>query len=394
MRILAVSNRYPPWSIGGYEAIAAAAIDALGRAGNDVRVLTTTADPSDRGARGAAPVGVDRELRWYWREHEFPRLGLRKTIALEVANARVLDTHLAKFAPDVVMWWAMGGMSLSLLEQVRRATVPAVGVVGDDWMIYGPHVDRWTRRFRGARAAGAGLAERIAGVPATIDLAAAARWIFISEHLRAGAGIAGTVAHPGVDPGGFRPRPASPWRWRLLYCGRIDPRKGLRTAIEALALLPAEASLVIDGDGESRHAAELAALAEQLGVKVSFQCSPPDQVAAVYADADAVLFPVTWEEPWGLVPLEAMSVGRPVVASSAGGGPAEYLRDGHNCLQFPPGDDEALAAALARVAADAELRERLIEGGRQTASRFTDVQFHEALERELRATLVDQRSSA
>ena len=46
-----------------------------------------------------------------------------------------------------------------------------------------------------------------------------------------------------------------------------------------------------------------------------------------------VLFPVRWEEPWGLVPLEAMAVGTPVVASGRGGS-AEYLRDGENCLLF------------------------------------------------------------
>jgi hypothetical protein len=67
------------------------------------------------------PADVHRDLGWYWREHEFPPRGLRACVALERANAEVFAAHRDAFDPDVVMWWAMGGMSLSLLEQARRA---------------------------------------------------------------------------------------------------------------------------------------------------------------------------------------------------------------------------------------------------------------------------------
>jgi glycogen synthase len=391
VRILAVANRYPPWSIGGYEAIAAGAVDALRDAGHRVRVLTTVPDPSDRTVSSAASSDVHRELRWYWRDHQFPRIGWRETVELERANAAVLARHLQQLEPDAVVWWAMGGMSLSLLEQVRRAGLPAVGVVGDDWMTYAPAVDSWTRRFWGWRRPTASAAERLAGVPATVDLAHVARWVFISEHVRSRAlslgldGLDGTVAHPGVDLNRFSARPATAWRWRLLYCGRIDPRKGIGTAIEALPSLPPQATLIVDGDGDRRHAAELASLARRLGLadRVSFRCSPRAQVPAAYADADALVFPVRWEEPWGLVPLEAMAAGRPVVASRAGGGAAEYLRDDHNCIQFPPGDATALAQVLARLERDRKLRSRLIAAGLDTAARFSERRFYEIVEGEI-----------
>lgn len=400
MRILAVGNRYPPPSNGGYEVMAAGAVEALRRSGHEVTVLTTLPDPSDRQpAATAADHDVSRELRWYWREHRFPPISLRDTIALERHNATVLARHLAGLDPELVLWWAMGGMSLSLLTQVKRAGVPAVGVVGDEWLAYGPAVDGWTRRFRGRRAALAPFAERLTGVPAIAEPAIAARWVFISEHLRSEAEAAGispadsVVAHPGVDPARFAPRAPEPWRWRLLYCGRIDPRKGIATAIEALAELPPEAQLTIDGDGDRHHAAELAALADRLGLgpRVSFRCSEQPDVPAAYADADAIVFPVRWKEPWGLVPLEAMSVGRPVLASRAGGGAAEYLRDGENCLQFAPGDATALASAVLRLAGAPELRSSLIRSGAETAARFTDRGFHEALERELISATQRQR---
>jgi glycogen(starch) synthase len=388
--ILAISNRYPPWSLGGYEVLAADAVEALRSAGHRVRVLTTVADPSDRPAVSGDPDAY-RELRWYWRDHRFPSLSLHATARLERANARVLRSHLHSFGPDAVLWWAMGGMSLSLLEQARRAGVAAAGVVCDDWMVYGPQVDRWTRLWRGRGRFAAAVAQRTTGVPAHLDLERAARWAFISSYTlqaarRAGLRLGGAVvAHAGIDHARFRFREPEPWRWRLLYCGRLDERKGVATAIEALARLAGPATLTIHGDGDRRYRDELRALAERLGVgeRVRFQSSDHRDVPAVYAAADAVVFPVRWHEPWGLVPLEAMAIGRPVLASRAGGGAAEYLRDGENCIQFAPGDAAELATALERVAADATLRARLIEAGAQTAAQFTATAYHRAIERQL-----------
>lgn len=401
MRVLCVGNRYPPWSPGGYEVIWAEAVRALRAAGHDVRVLTTLPDPSDRdaGAATACDHGVHRELRWYWRDHAFPTLKLRDCLTLERGNAAILRRHLEVFSPEAVMWWAMGGMSLSLLEQARRARMPALGVVGDDWINYGPRVDAWTRRWRRWPHAARAVVERLTYVPCRVDLDRAARWVFISEHLLAVARSGGprladaVVVHPGVDPRRFAPRPVAPWRWRLLYCGRVDPRKGIATAIEALTLLPSEATLTIDGDGARAYIRELAdlALARGVGDRVRFACSASAEVPKAYAAADAVVFPVTWAEPWGLVPLEAMSTGRPVVATRAGGGPGEYLRNGHNCLQFEPGDASALAEALLALSVDPELRSRLVDAGQETAAELTAQRFNERLVHELeRVTSVNR----
>ena len=91
-----------------------------------------------------------------------------------------------------------------------------------------------------------------------------------------------------------------------------------------------------------------------------------------------------WEEPWGLVPLEAMGAG--ARSSRPGrGGSAEYLRDGENCLLFEAGDAASLAEALRRLAADADLRRRLRDGrARDGARSYTEPLFNEAVERALR----------
>src|SRR5579859_5741559 len=141
MRILSVGNRYPPWSTGGYEVVWSRTAAWLQADGHEVRVLTTRPDPSDHAITGPPRGEVHRELEWYWRDHEFRRLGIAATAALERRNGAVLAKHMRAFSPDVVMWAAMGGMSLSLIERVRRLGVPAVGLVGDDWMVYGTRVD-------------------------------------------------------------------------------------------------------------------------------------------------------------------------------------------------------------------------------------------------------------
>jgi glycosyltransferase involved in cell wall biosynthesis len=392
VRILTVGNRYPPWSLGGYETTWASTVAALRDTGHPTHVLTTRPDPTDRPAEGAAPAEVSRELGWYWHAHRFPPRSVRACVALERANAAVLATALRAWRPDAVLWFAMGGMSLSLLEQVRRAGVPAVAAVGDDWLGYGPGVDGWTRRWHGPMGRlAAPVAERLSGVPARLDLDRAARWTFVSAHALAGARAAGwrlpgaVVHHPGVDPKRFAPSPALSWQWRLLYCGRIDPRKGIDTAIRALTLLPDAATLVIDGDGDTGHAGELRALAGELGLgdRVRFTVSDRAAVPAAIGACDALLFPVTWEEPWGLVPLEAMATGRPVVAASSGGGAAEYLEPERNCLGFSPGDTAGLAFAVRRLADDEALRAALVRGGTATAGRLSERAFVAGLVAEL-----------
>jgi glycosyltransferase involved in cell wall biosynthesis len=277
-------------------------------------------------------------------------------------------------------------MSLSLLEHVHRAGLPAVAVVMDDWPTYGPLVDGWQaplyRHPRRAR-----LAERLTGIPSLGDLGSRTRWVFISRHQMErtenvlGALPGARIAHAGVDEELFQAAPEHPWSWRLLYCGRIDSRKGIDLAVASLAHLPAEATLLVVGDGDPEHREELERQAWELGVadRVHFERVDRDRLPATFAEHDVLLFPVRWEEPWGLVPLEAMAVGLLVVASGRGGS-AEYFEDGENCLLADPDKGpEALAAALKRLAGDDALRRRLRAGGFATAERYPDTAFATAV---------------
>jgi len=374
---------YPPHYLGGYEVTWRSSVRHLRSLGHSVRVLAATFRLAED--RPELDDDVHRELLWYWADHRFPRFSARERLAVERRNAAVYSEHMGGFDPDVVCWWPMGGMSLSAIERTRRAGVPSVGVVGDDWMVYGPKVDAWLRmcaRLGPLRP----LVERSTGIPTRLELAEGT-WLFNSAYTRRRALEAGwdlrdaRVAHPGIDPTLFRPQPARPWRWRLLYAGRIERQKGVDLAVDALAHLPAEATLTIVGQADEAYVAELRAAAAQHGAAARVRILPPtrDGLTELYADADAVVFPVRWEEPWGLVPLEAMASGTPVAATGRGGS-AEYLEDGMNCVLFDAAmGGQALAIALERLAASQELRAAIREQGLATSARFHEQSYNDEI---------------
>src|SRR3954469_6984064 len=339
MKALFVTNRFPPDGFGGYQRVTAGAVAWLRERGHDVEVLTTAGSPSGDGVR--------RELRWWWRDGEWRtpgRLARRRVVRADLAAVR---EHAA--GRDVVAWWAMGGLPLSMMSEVSTRTV---GIVHDGWLAYGPEVDMGPPGF----------------TPALVDTWLVNSRAVLERARRDWPDFDAEVVPPGVDGREFPYAEGGPWGWRLLYAGRIAPEKGVDVAVAALDALP-EASLVLAGRGDRPP--------EHPRLQVR-ECAP-GELAGVYAAADCVLFPVVWPEPWGLVPLEAMSVGRPVIATGTGGS-AEYLRDGENALLVPPGDAPALAAAVRRLAEDPDLRARLVEGGRETAARHPQRAFLVRLE--------------
>ena len=355
-------------------------------------------DHVDSAGREEDDPDVYRTLRMYWDQnrYEFPQLDVRQRFALEAHNARELRRHLDEFDPDVVSWWSMGCMSLALIEQVRRRGLPAVFIVHDDWLVYGRVHDQWMRawgRTRWRRMLRP-IVARISGVPTTVDLQNAGSFAFNSRYTLEQAREVGIsaperdVLYPGIDERFFERLPSKPWRWRLLYVGRLDRQKGVDTAVEALAYLPPTARLSVWGSGDERYVADMRALAARIGAadRVSFGGFVGAQdLRGVYEEADVVVFPVRWQEPFGLVPLEGMALGRPVV-TTARGGSAEYVRDGQNALVFSADDPADLARCVDQLGRDAALRSRLVEGGWTTAARYPAQRFAErAVERIVRA---------
>jgi glycosyltransferase involved in cell wall biosynthesis len=162
----------------------------------------------------------------------------------------------------------------------------------------------------------------------------------------------------GVDLDRFTPtgpRAARNGRHRILSLGRLVERKGVETTVRALPEVPS-AELVIAGGGDAIADAELTrltAVADACGVgdrvHLVGQVARRD-VPALLRSADVVVS-VPWYEPFGMVPLEAMACGVPVIASAVGGH-LDTVLDGRTGALVPPRDPAALAQRLRELLAD------------------------------------------
>ncbi len=158
----------------------------------------------------------------------------------------------------------------------------------------------------------------------------------------------------------------------VLFTGRIMLYKGLDRLLQALVRIPGPARLVVDGEGPALESAK--ALARALGVqdRVEFVgWAPRDQHVAYYRRDSVVVVPSVWPEPFGLVGIEAMSYGKPVVAFRVGGIP-EWLEDGVTGYLVEPGDLRQLAARITQLLEQPATAQAMgAAGRRRVAETFT-----------------------
>lgn len=162
--------------------------------------------------------------------------------------------------------------------------------------------------------------------------------------------------------------------FRILFVGRLVERKGVANLLEAIRRLPPEldARLEVVGDGPERPKLEAQARRGGLAPRVTMRGGVSDQeLRDAYGSADVVVLPSIRDsrsdtEGLGVVLLEAMAYGLPVIGSAIGGIP-DIILDGETGLLVPPQDPAALAAALERLATDPGLAARLGQAGHQHA---------------------------
>lgn len=209
----------------------------------------------------------------------------------------------------------------------------------------------------------------------------------------------------GFDPQEFAPMPRDAARAALglpqgvpilLQLGRMVPRKGVDTAIEALAFAQRTARLLVVGGAAPEpdparepELARLIAVADKAGVRerVQFVGSRGRDVLKLYYGAADIFVTAPWYEPFGITPLEAMACARPVVASDVGG--LRYtVAQGETGLRVPPRDPAALGAALRALIADPARAEAMGKAGlARVRERFTWRQVALQMEEVYRETI-------
>jgi glycosyltransferase involved in cell wall biosynthesis len=199
---------------------------------------------------------------------------------------------------------------------------------------------------------------------------------FVSRRIQARFGVSSErvqVVYNGVDVERFQHRVASSVARHTICVAALIPDKGLDVLIRAFAQ-PALAGehLILCGDGVERVALEALATSEGIADRVEF-LGLRDDVHRLVSEAALFVHPAVWGEAFGLTIAEAMAAGRPVVGCHVGAVP-ELIEDGVTGLLVPPADPPAMAAAIARLLHEPELRDAMGSAARQRVERQFSMQ--------------------
>lgn len=358
MNILVLTDHYPPHYEGGYELVCRDVSEWLRKRGHRVTVLTST-----YGVREPAMGGhVHRLLCFHSMQHTgrlARRLAQIKQFVHSQQNYRITRNLIEQLRPDFVFVWNLQGTSITPVFAAQDLDVPSVFQFGSHWLVDAKldYVDEPTGLQRVYRA---GLIGFRSFKRLKLDAA-----IIVSESLKRSYLDAGfDIERLVVIPNAIRdewiapspPRRSMPEReLRLLYVGRFEAVKGTGVALEALAYLVNERGhdvrLEMVGRGEPKYVGDLRAFveAEALTGRVKFtDFMPLENLMRYYGQHDVLLFPTPRREGFGMVAIEAMSQGVPVIASDIGG-PNDIIVDGETGYLVAPGQPAALADAVERL---------------------------------------------
>ncbi|MCX6043830.1 MAG: glycosyltransferase family 4 protein [Chloroflexi bacterium] len=397
MRALFLTNFYPPYGQGGYEQWCQEIAENLQASGHDLLIVTSRhgleQHPAPEPAWIQRKLHLEMELKSLRNGLQFFTHRCRK----EQENLRYLRQCIDQFQPDVILVWGMWNIARSvpvLAEKLLPGRV--VYYMGDYWpTLPNQHELYWQAPARSWKT---GLTKPMLSFFARQILAREQRpipefshvifpTIFMREELkRLGMTAQRTriiygAADTSLYSNNQRPREyQAGQQLALLYAGRLTPDKGVHVAIEAVGLLVHQHGLhnfrlSVVGDGELTYREQLRMIVRenQLESYVQFCGAQPKQaMPQLYGQADIFLFTSIWQEPFGRVLIEAMAAGAVIVGSPTGGA-AEILVDGTNALTFPPGDAQALAAQVIRLAAAPALRQRLMVVAQTTAQENFDI---------------------
>ncbi len=372
MRIDVVSEHASPLATlggadaGGQNVHVAALAEQLTRAGHEVTVHTRRESPHTP-ARTAAPGGYVVELLDAGPAQPIPKDEIWPHVT---AMTQQLSSCWQDRRPDIVHahFWMSGAATAAAARPLGLPVVQTFHALG-------------TVKRRHQGAADTSPPERLdveRALARTVDRVVATCHDEVDELREMGVGHERVSVVPcGVDTDLFVPAPPRPAGAvpRLLVLGRLVERKGVGDVVTALAALPGVELVVAGGDAAGPQTdpdvARLTALARDLGCADRLRfLGPVDraQVPAVLAACDVVVC-VPWYEPFGIVPLEAMACGRPVVGSDVGG-----LKDtvvpGVTGERVPPHRPDELTRVLAELLADPDRRAAYGRAGVDRARRL------------------------
>ena len=404
MRILFLTNFYPPYELGGQGRSCQQAVEGMKERGHSVMVLTSM--------HGTDNQSVQDEDVYRCLYLEMDMVPLRHSLVFFTQRKQRVQHNLAKtqqiltdFQPDVVFIWGMWNLSHALPELIETQMARRVVYrFAEYWpTLPSQHELYW-------RAPAQSLASRIVKTPLSrvalfmlaqeaqppqlkfdnvICVSAATRDVLV----KGGVPVADArIIHTGIEitdnPCGAELDEDETRDLKLLYAGRLSADKGVETTIEAMEHLVhkldmQQVKLSLAGSGSEeymRHLRELVARADLENYVTFLGWVPHEEMPQLMCQFDAALVPSKWPEPFARVVLEGMSFGLVVIATPSGG-TSEIIRNKENGLLFTSGDFQDLAQAVTYIAANPEFRHKLRNTGRKTVrEQFTITKMLDAYE--------------
>jgi phosphatidylinositol alpha-mannosyltransferase len=331
----------------------------LARLGHDTRIVAPASDPT--------VVERHPHLTIIGKPTSIPTGGSIARIALSVRLSKQVKALLDQEEFDVVHLHEplMPMLPITFLRFSKSVNVGTFHAYHDrrrlptQWYFYGRQIlKRWFRRLHGR-----------------IAVSEPARQ-FVQQYLSGEY----QIIPNGIDLERFAtPRPPlaqyADGKTNLLFVGRWEPRKGLKYLIRAFALVhqefPDTRLIVVGPDGGHRAAMAQSLMGMGLAANVELVGQVPDELLArYYQTADIFCYPATGSESMGIVLLEAMAAGKPLVASATQGA-VHVVCDGSDGLLVPPKDHTAFAMALVHLLADRDLRQRMGAQGRENVQAYS-----------------------
>jgi glycosyltransferase involved in cell wall biosynthesis len=389
MRILEVIDSYPPPLAGGAPLQVQRLSHELVRRGHEVEVVSLAGPRGPRTELDGA-VRVHRVAGWsrfLARLYANPEKPFHPTLP-DPGLVRVLGRILRDSRPQIVH--AHSWLLYSLLPLLPSQETRLVVAVRD----YGFICPKGTLVYRGGVCTGPKYAKCVAcareqygalpSLALTSGLTAMKPWRGRVDRYVANSTFTARAVAELIEPGkgpmevippfvsdeafhadqGGRPAFVPSEGPYLMFAGALGPHKGLNVLLEAWAGLEPKLPLVLAGIRRPDTPRSF-----PVGVIVAEEVSNEDVLRA-FGHCLAAVVPSIWPEPFGTVVVEAMAVGRPVIASAVGG-MADLVVHGTTGILVPPGDAAALRTAMQRLVADPLLCARMGAEGRKRAAAYS-----------------------
>jgi len=403
MKILVISNFYPPYSFGGYEVLCQMIIKFLASKGYDIQILTSVYGVEKPSSDGK----IHRLLSYRYKAPETP-VSLKETIKRDIGDNRFLKRIISNFKPDLLYVFDMAGLSKSLLVSIQELDIPAVYHFSGGWFAFDWMVDNWLaywkynsskdkillymkQKFLGliTKDFFKKYAKKVTSVDSKNMIIKYAS--FGSDFLKLQykqyckdnfLWDKSEILYDGiVDIKQFQKRIKTINKdnlIKLLYVGRVAKYKGVHTAVYAVAKLiqmKCNVSLSIVGPIiDKGYGEELHKIINKQNLPVKFLGQVDYKVIQnIYFKHDILIFPSIVDEVFGRVFIEAMASSLTVIATGTGGS-KEVLKDGENCLLFKPDNPDDLAEKIELLLGNPDLCRKLIGNGVKLVKENFDIE--------------------